>query len=114
MYSLARVEHHHHTVCVHCGSVSEFRDVTVERLLRTLGEDIAGNHRRTPHGVLHSLPLLRRTLGRLAPPVHELISPARERPQMIHSLNNPTVGALEADRVAAAAPVVCMLGGGTR
>ena len=42
MYSLARVEHHHHTVCVHCGSVSEFRDVTVERLLRTLGEDIAG------------------------------------------------------------------------
>ena len=42
MYSLARVEHHHHTVCVRCGSVTEFRDVTVERLLRTLGKDIEG------------------------------------------------------------------------
>ncbi len=42
MYSLARVEHHHHSVCIRCGSVTEFRDVTVERLLRTVGEDIAG------------------------------------------------------------------------
>ena len=41
-YSLARVEHHHHTVCVRCGTVGEFRDATVERLMRTIGEDISG------------------------------------------------------------------------
>ena len=41
-YSLARVEHHHHTVCVQCGTVGEFRDVTIERLLRTIGDDISG------------------------------------------------------------------------
>ena len=42
MYSLARAEHHHHAVCIRCGSVTEFRDATAERLLRTLGEGIAG------------------------------------------------------------------------
>jgi Fur family ferric uptake transcriptional regulator len=42
-YSLARVEHHHHTFCVECGTVREFRDATVERLLRTIGEDISGD-----------------------------------------------------------------------
>ena len=42
-YSLSRVEHHHHTVCVGCGNVGEFRAATVERLLRTLGDDIPGN-----------------------------------------------------------------------
>ncbi len=41
-YSLARVEHHHHTFCVACGSVGEFRDTTIERLLRTIGADISG------------------------------------------------------------------------
>lgn len=41
-YSLARVEHHHHTFCVACGAVGEFRDTTIERLLRTIGEDISG------------------------------------------------------------------------
>ena len=41
-YSLARVEHHHHTVCVRCGTVGEFRDTTIERLLRTIGGDISG------------------------------------------------------------------------
>ena len=41
-YSLARVEHHHHTVCVRCGTVGEFRAVTIERLLRVLGDDISG------------------------------------------------------------------------
>ena len=41
-YSLARVEHHHHTVCVTCGTVGEFRDVTIERLMRTIGDDISG------------------------------------------------------------------------
>ena len=41
-YSLARVEHHHHAVCVHCGTVGEFRDATIERLMRTIGGDISG------------------------------------------------------------------------
>ena len=41
-YTLARVEHHHHTVCVRCGNVGEFRAVTIERLLRAIGEDISG------------------------------------------------------------------------
>ena len=41
-YSLARIEHHHHTVCVRCGTVGEFRDVTIERLLRAIGDDISG------------------------------------------------------------------------
>ena len=42
MYSLSRAEHHHHTVCVSCGAVGEFRAATVERLLRGLGDDIPG------------------------------------------------------------------------
>ena len=41
-YAIARLEHHHHTVCVSCGTVGEFRDVTVERLLRAIGDDISG------------------------------------------------------------------------
>ena len=41
-YSLARIEHHHHTVCVGCGNVGEFRAATVERLMRALGDDIPG------------------------------------------------------------------------
>ena len=42
-YSLARVEHHHHTICVNCGTVGEFRAVTVERLLKAIGGDISGH-----------------------------------------------------------------------
>ena len=41
-YSLARAEHHHHTICVGCGTVGEFRDSTIERLLRAIGTDISG------------------------------------------------------------------------
>ena len=41
-YSLSRVEHHHHTVCVQCGTVSEFRAATLERFLRTLSAEIPG------------------------------------------------------------------------
>ena len=41
-YSLARVEHHHHVVCVRCGTVREFRDSTIERLVRSIGEDVSG------------------------------------------------------------------------
>ena len=42
-YSLARIEHHHHTVCVRCGNVGEFRAATVERLMRAIGDDIPGD-----------------------------------------------------------------------
>ena len=41
-YSLSRNEHHHHTVCIKCGSVGEFRAATVERLVRAIGGEIPG------------------------------------------------------------------------
>ena len=41
-YSLSRIEHHHHTVCIRCGTVDEFRATTVERMLRAVGDDIPG------------------------------------------------------------------------
>ena len=42
-YSLARVDHHHHhSVCVDCGSVEEFRAVAVERMLRDIRTGIPG------------------------------------------------------------------------
>ncbi len=42
-YSLSRVGHHHHTVCVKCGNVGEFRAATVERLMKAIGGDIPGD-----------------------------------------------------------------------
>ena len=41
-YNLSRVDHHHHTVCIKCGAVGEFRAATVERLLRAISDDIQG------------------------------------------------------------------------
>ena len=41
-YMLSRVEHHHHTICVRCGKVGEFRAATVERLMRIIGDDLSG------------------------------------------------------------------------
>ena len=41
-YSLARIEHHHHTLCIKCGTVGEFRDTMIERLVRAIGEHISG------------------------------------------------------------------------
>ena len=41
-YSLSRVGHHHHTVCVKCGNVGEFRATMVERMMRALGNNIPG------------------------------------------------------------------------
>lgn len=41
-YNLARVGHHHHTVCVRCGKVGDFRDSTVERMLRSLAKEVDG------------------------------------------------------------------------
>ena len=42
MYSPSRLEHHHHSVCTSCGAVEEFRDITVERVLRSLTREIEG------------------------------------------------------------------------
>ena len=42
-YSIARVEHHHHTICSRCGAVGEFRHSTVERVMRSLAKDIDGD-----------------------------------------------------------------------
>ncbi len=41
-YSMARIEHHHHTVCIRCGTVGEFRHATIERVLRAVGQEISG------------------------------------------------------------------------
>jgi Fe2+ or Zn2+ uptake regulation protein len=41
-YSPSRVEHHHHTFCVQCGTVGEFRASTIERVMRAIGADISG------------------------------------------------------------------------
>ena len=41
-YSLSRVEHHHHTVCVRCGLVAEFRAATLERMMRAIGTEVPG------------------------------------------------------------------------
>jgi len=41
-YRLARAGHHHHTVCVECETVGDFRDAAVERRLRAIGEEIPG------------------------------------------------------------------------
>ncbi len=42
IYSTALVHHHHHTVCVKCYSIGEFRHATIERLLRALGSEVSG------------------------------------------------------------------------
>ena len=42
IYSLCRGGHHHHSVCVKCGAVGDFRMATAERLLRTISSDIPG------------------------------------------------------------------------
>ena len=43
MYSLCRIgHHHHHSVCIQCGAVEEFRAAAVERLLSAIGDEIPG------------------------------------------------------------------------
>ncbi|MBN4064546.1 transcriptional repressor [Dehalococcoides mccartyi] len=42
MYSIAQIEHHHHTICSDCGAVGEFRHSTVERVMRSLEKEIDG------------------------------------------------------------------------
>ena len=42
-YAVARGgRHHHHAVCIVCGAVSEFRDSTIERVLRAVASDVEG------------------------------------------------------------------------
>ena len=41
-YSLCEKGHHHHSVCVACGAVEEFRLATVERLMRAISNDVPG------------------------------------------------------------------------
>ena len=46
-YLLSRTTHHHHLVCVGCGSVREFRENVIEKILRGLeaneGERVVGH-----------------------------------------------------------------------
>jgi Fe2+ or Zn2+ uptake regulation protein len=41
-YALSQGEHHHHTVCIRCDKVGEFKDSMIEKLLDTLSPDIPG------------------------------------------------------------------------
>ena len=60
MYSLCRVDHqHHHSVCIQCGAVEEFRAVAVERLISAISAEIAGeviDHRIEVYVVCDSCP----------------------------------------------------------
>ena len=42
IYSLCEKGHHHHSVCVVCGAVEEFRLATIEQLLRAISKEIPG------------------------------------------------------------------------
>ncbi len=43
VYSLTRVGHrHHHSICVHCGLVGEFKAATIDRALRAIVAEIPG------------------------------------------------------------------------
>ena len=43
VYSLALAgRHHHHSICVQCGAVGEFKAATIERALRAISADIDG------------------------------------------------------------------------
>lgn len=41
-YTVSGMAHHHHLICVHCGSVREFRQTVIERALKSM-EDEAGD-----------------------------------------------------------------------
>ncbi len=43
VYSLCQVgHHHHHSVCIQCGAVEEFRAAAVERLISAISAEIPG------------------------------------------------------------------------
>ena len=60
MYILCRVDHHHHhSVCVQCGAVDEFRAAAVERLIGAIGAEVPGeviDHRIELYVVCGSCP----------------------------------------------------------
>ncbi|MYC30595.1 MAG: transcriptional repressor [Chloroflexi bacterium] len=60
IYSICGVgHHHHHTVCVECGAVDEFRADAVERLISELSAEIPGeivSHRLELFVNCHSCP----------------------------------------------------------
>ena len=60
MYSLCRVDHHHHhSVCVECGAVEEFRAAAVEGLIGAISAEIPGeviDHRIELYVVCDSCP----------------------------------------------------------
>ena len=42
-YRLCRIDHHHHhSVCIQCGAIEEFRAAAVERLISTISAEIPG------------------------------------------------------------------------
>ncbi len=42
-YSLSPIEDHHHTVCVKCGTIGEFRASEFERVMKGIDRDIVGD-----------------------------------------------------------------------
>ena len=38
-YTVSGMAHHHHLICVHCGSVREFRQTVIERALKGMEDD---------------------------------------------------------------------------
>ena len=43
VYSLCRVgHHHHHSVCIQCGAVEEFRAAAIERLISAISAEVPG------------------------------------------------------------------------
>ena len=60
MYSLCRVgHHHHHSACIQCGAVEEFRAAAVERLISAIGAEVPGeviDHRIELYAVCDSCP----------------------------------------------------------
>ena len=43
VYSLCRVgHHHHHSICIQCGAVEEFKAAAVEKLISAIGAEIPG------------------------------------------------------------------------
>ena len=60
VYSVSRIgHHHHHYVCVNCGAVEEFRAASVERMLRSIADDLPGeivDHRIELYVACHPCP----------------------------------------------------------
>lgn len=43
IYSLCETGHHHHSVCVKCGAVEEFRIAAIEQIMRAISYEIPGH-----------------------------------------------------------------------